>query len=560
MPTVVDSLIVTLGLDSDNFTKGQKQAAEALLKTKNQASRTAKEMQSDGAKAAEFFSSIKVEALSLIGVLVGANGIKAFIGDTTKSLADMGRSATNIGVAVPVLAAFRDAVQLNGGSADAATASFQNLTDQMEHLKTYGNSPLLPFLTTIGADRGDDAMATYMKFVKYAQDHAGDVPLINLVGHGLGLDQGSINEARRGLAQVRADFAKAFALDAPDQGMTDRATELQRALIALGLAAKYDGEMMEDAASGGLTHFLNAMTAMVDKNPAALLGLAGVAGYLTVIAGLNFKSLLTLFARAAPLLGLLGLTGQGGGTNDAEQIAAAKKQHEKYLAEHPDYRDPWTEAHGWWQQNMPTWLGGGGQPGLADSTMTPEQQSFLKSLSAPESGGDYTVKNGGGHFSDFSHFPEGVGPGGTSTAAGRYQFTSGTWQDVSTALGLKDFSPASQDRGAWYLAQREYSTKTGRDLQADLAAGGRGPEIAQALHGRWPSIVSATGARAANLGTRPNIPPAPPPLAAPASAGADNSTQITVNGLVVHTQAADAKGIARDISRALIAQSNSGPQ
>ena len=148
---VVDSLVVTLGLDPSNFTKGQKQAAEALLKTQNQASRTAKEMQADGAKAAEFFGAIKTEFLGLIGVLLGSKGIEAFVRDQTKSLADLGREAKNIGVSIPVLAAFRNAVELNGGSAEAATASFRSLTDQMEHLKVYGNSPLMPFLRITSA-------------------------------------------------------------------------------------------------------------------------------------------------------------------------------------------------------------------------------------------------------------------------------------------------------------------------------------------------------------------------------------------------------------------------
>src|SRR6478609_8530929 len=116
-----------------------------------------------------------------------------------------------------------------------------------------------------------------------------------------------------------------------------------------------------------------------------------------------------------------------------------------------------------------------------------KNKEFLDTLSGPESGGDYTMKQGGSHFEDFSQFPEGVGPGGTSTAAGRYQFISGTWHDVANKLGLKDFSPENQDKAAWYLAASRYHQKTGGDLEADVKAG-KYFEIAAALKDIWPSL------------------------------------------------------------------------
>lgn len=45
----------------------------------------------------------------------------------------------------------------------------------------------------------------------------------------------------------------------------------------------------------------------------------------------------------------------------------------------------------------------------------------------------------------------------TSTAAGAYQFIEGTWGDAAQALGLKDFSPRSQDLAAAWLLQRSGS-------------------------------------------------------------------------------------------------------
>ena len=48
----------------------------------------------------------------------------------------------------------------------------------------------------------------------------------------------------------------------------------------------------------------------------------------------------------------------------------------------------------------------------------------------------------------------GFGPGCISSAAGAYQITKGTWNGLKSALGLPDFSPASQDSAAAELIRR----------------------------------------------------------------------------------------------------------
>ncbi|HMV15718.1 MAG TPA: glycoside hydrolase family 104 protein [Chitinophagales bacterium] len=86
-------------------------------------------------------------------------------------------------------------------------------------------------------------------------------------------------------------------------------------------------------------------------------------------------------------------------------------------------------------------------------------QAFLKMIryaegTAGENG--YRTLFGGKLFNDFSKHPNIKVPffnklkGKTdySTAAGAYQFIRPTWLEVSTKLGLSDFSPASQDKAA----------------------------------------------------------------------------------------------------------------
>ncbi|MGY4674231.1 glycoside hydrolase family 24 protein [Ursidibacter arcticus] len=74
----------------------------------------------------------------------------------------------------------------------------------------------------------------------------------------------------------------------------------------------------------------------------------------------------------------------------------------------------------------------------------------------------YYTKFGGGRIDDLSRHPNKVwgktGDGPTS-ATGRYQFLSGTWNEQAKLLGLEDFSPNSQDLAAVSLMMRRGAIK-----------------------------------------------------------------------------------------------------
>src|SRR4051812_2380519 len=82
-----------------------------------------------------------------------------------------------------------------------------------------------------------------------------------------------------------------------------------------------------------------------------------------------------------------------------------------------------------------------------------EQAAAL--VKKPESGGNYWAgysKNGKVDLSSapldefgFPIWAGNMGPAGISHAAGAYQFQKGTWHQYAKKLGIKDFSPASQD-------------------------------------------------------------------------------------------------------------------
>ena len=111
---VIDNLVVTLGLDPKPFQQGQAQSAASLKKLREDAAGTAKEMQASGKRAAEMFSAIKTEVLSLAGVLLGTAGIGALTA-TSAGLRQLGKDANSIGLPVGDVAAFAQAIQLLEG-------------------------------------------------------------------------------------------------------------------------------------------------------------------------------------------------------------------------------------------------------------------------------------------------------------------------------------------------------------------------------------------------------------------------------------------------------------
>lgn len=137
---------------------------------------------------------------------------------------------------------------------------------------------------------------------------------------------------------------------------------------------------------------------------------------------------------------------------------------------------------------------GGGTVDAAASNLA----AFLDMISISEGTygrGDngYNVQVGGGTFSSYAQHPRIVVSTryGYSDAAGRYQImaavpgkiTTNTWDWVSRALGLPDFSPASQDAAATELIRR-------RGALDDVYAG----NIASAISKCKPEWASLPGA------------------------------------------------------------------
>jgi muramidase (phage lysozyme) len=129
-------------------------------------------------------------------------------------------------------------------------------------------------------------------------------------------------------------------------------------------------------------------------------------------------------------------------------------------------------------------LAGTEAPGY-DSLYTPKGQRLRHIALGPDGQTDYR-----GHPNAPAIISSGPNKGRLSSAAGRYQFIKGTWDNLTrTHDDLTDFSPTNQDKGAWYAAWERYARESGgRDLDQDLRDPKRYGDITRILHKEWTSL------------------------------------------------------------------------
>jgi muramidase (phage lysozyme) len=136
----------------------------------------------------------------------------------------------------------------------------------------------------------------------------------------------------------------------------------------------------------------------------------------------------------------------------------------------------YTQLTKWWDscKSKPWDCIRGKVPGPAwNITASPEGNvAAMLDLIAWAEGTDnhYNMIYTGARFDDFSRHPDRVlcSGGICSSAAGRYQFLTPTWNKLQTQLKLPDFSPASQDKAAIELIKQcnGYGAAVRGDVQA----------------------------------------------------------------------------------------------
>lgn len=288
MATVVDSLIVTLGLDPSDFDKGSKQAAAAFLKTRDAAKAAGKDIEDSSKFASSAIDRITKSALGFFGVLLGANSIKDFVAGVVSSNVALGNLSANLGISAQELARWQNAAATVGDTADGAAGAIHAASDQLVGLRTnaislpptllrlFGQSGVTPDLTGTTSQYLSDvarAAAIYEKqygrqSTAYLLEQGGLGGLENLLLSG--------NAGAR-LAQAPAPTTQSI------QNSQDLNTKFQHLVqTASTQAGNIFGENVAPILSGDVDTLQNAG---FDKDLSLAAGLANPAGVGAAIGG-----------------------------------------------------------------------------------------------------------------------------------------------------------------------------------------------------------------------------------------------------------------------------------
>lgn len=208
--SILDDLVVMLRLDNRQYEAASKQSQATNKKTRDENTKTGKDMEYGAKHAAESIVKLKNEVVGLFTALLVGTGVEKFVADTTKTDAATGRLAKNLGMTTEALDTYQIALREIGGANEDATGSIQSLVSIYQEILNTGTSQAVPFLKRLGINSPDELKDTDRALHIIARTMQGmtDAQAQFLGGH-IGLSQSMVNLLHQGPGALDAALARA---------------------------------------------------------------------------------------------------------------------------------------------------------------------------------------------------------------------------------------------------------------------------------------------------------------------------------------------------------------
>lgn len=267
MATVIDSLVVTLGLDPSQFAKGQHEALDAFKKTQEEAVKGGKAVEEQSKKSMEALGGIKTQALELFAAFGGGAAVVDFVAKMTTADAAVGRLSRSTNASAETITKWQGVARIYGSTAEGMASSFTTISDAVAGFKVGSISPLIADFRALGSAGGtiidtnkgvDQTLLDMADNLKAIHDR--DPAQAGFLGRKMGLDAGLLDLLMKGSAEVQKMLDKVHAMGPATKASTDAAGDLAKAWNTVNLAIEGKGRSGVAAVSPSLAIMLNTVS------------------------------------------------------------------------------------------------------------------------------------------------------------------------------------------------------------------------------------------------------------------------------------------------------------
>lgn len=271
MATLIDSLIVSLGLDAKDFEAGQKKAAEAFLKTRKAAQDDGKRVEQAAKGMSDGISGVTRRVLELYALFLGGKGLKEFVSGLVSGDAALGRFSANLGMSPQLVSGWQMAVERMGGTGAAVAGTMERLGKALYDMRYNGKGLPKEFFQleqlanlSIPTDRGlpayMNAMAEALKRV-----YAANPARAHFLAQGLGIDDSTFNLMVK-MGGATGAYVESLKNLAPTKEAIKAAQDLQASWATLEQNATSLGNALLSTLGPQLAKILQQMTDWINKN------------------------------------------------------------------------------------------------------------------------------------------------------------------------------------------------------------------------------------------------------------------------------------------------------
>ena len=315
MATIIDSLLVKLGLDSSEFDAKKSKVDKGLKDTGGEADKTGAKLKKSGKDGAEGFENVAKSAAKFLAIIGGTMAVKRFIENQIEANAALDRFAQNLDQSANSISAWGNAAELAGGSAEGLQGTMDMLSKSQTELQLTGQSGLIPYFSALGvslADTQGKARPVNELLLDLSDRFSKmDRTTANNMGRMMGIDQGTMQLLLKGRSEVELMIRRQKEYGAVTKQQAEEASRLRNAMVASKQSFEAFGRELLSAATPALEKMFAIFSdfgSWIQENKEFVqtfltiiaVGLAGIAAA-TIPINLTVVAVLALAAAVAAL-------------------------------------------------------------------------------------------------------------------------------------------------------------------------------------------------------------------------------------------------------------------